>query len=299
MGGMQVLILGGMVCAAGIVWAVVAARPVHPALADALAGLSGTPRAGASPVRFSGAAGLIPASWMARATARLRRHVTVAAEDLAILGISAEEIVARKIALALGGLVFPAVMSASLVAMGLSWLAGLPAAAGVAIAAVGWWLPSSDVREQAAKARAAFRLNLEFFLTLVAGERRARGSVEEALATAAGLSGTAAFVMLRREITRAELSGQRPWAALRSLGESIGVVELATAADIAASAADGAAVYSTLLAAARTLRGAQRAQARGEANAISERMSRPLSTLVMGLALFVLVPFFVGMFAQV
>lgn len=298
MGGIQVLTLGGMVAAAGLVWLVAALRPARPVLAEALADLSGATAAQA-PVRFGGAAALLPAPWMARAAARLRRHASVPPEDLAILGVSAEEIVARRIGLALGGLVLPAVMSVALAALGLSLVAGLPALAGLAVAAVGWWLPASDTRERAGRARAEFRVNLEFFLTLVAGERRARGSVEEALSAAAAVSGTPAFSMLRREITRAELSGQRPWVALKDLGRRIGVVELSTAADIAASAADGAAVYLTLLAAARTLRGAQRAAARTEANLVSERMSRPLSTLVMGLVLFVLVPFFVGMFAQV
>ncbi len=148
----------------------------------------------------------------------------------------------------------------------------------------------------AGKARAGFRCNLEFFLSLVAGERRSRGSVEQALVESAQVSGTAAFVAMRRVIRRAELAGEKPWTALRRLGEELAVPDLRNLADIAATAADGAAVYQTLLAAARTLRHTELAAARTEANLISERMARPVSLLVFGLTLFVMVPFLLRMF---
>jgi len=61
-------------------------------------------------------------------------------------------------------------------------------------------------------------------------------------------------------------------------------------------AADGAAVYNTLLATARTLRHAELSDARSQANEVSERMSRPLALLVFGLTAFVLVPFALRMF---
>jgi tight adherence protein C len=173
----------------------------------------------------------------------------------------------------------------------------VPTAVGLALAGVGWLLPSSEVREAAGKARAEFRSNLESFLTLVAGERRARGSVEQALEEAAEISGSAPFVRMRRAIRRAALSGRKPWSDLRDLGDELAVPELRNLADIAAVAADGASVYNTLLASARTLRHAELSDARSRANEVSERMSRPLALLVTGLTLFVLVPFLIRMFA--
>ena len=137
--------------------------------------------------------------------------------------------------------------------------------------------PSQEAREAAAKARLEFRTNLEFFLTLVAGERRARGSVEQALEEAVEISGSMPFVQMRRAIRRAALSGRKPWSDLRALGEELEVAELRNLADIAEVAADGAAVYNTLLATARTLRHAELSDARTEANEVSERMSRPLA----------------------
>ena len=86
---------------------------------------------------------------------------------------------------------------------------------------------------------------------------------------------------MRRAIRRAALSGRKPWSDLRALGEELGVPELRNLADIAEVAADGAAVYNTLLATARTLRHAELSDARTEANQVSERMSRPLALLVL------------------
>jgi tight adherence protein C len=172
----------------------------------------------------------------------------------------------------------------------------LPVAIGGAVAAVGWLLPSQEARELAAKARVDFRTNLEFFLTLVAGERRARGSVEQALEEAADVSGSMPFVRMRRAIRRATLAGRKPWADLRALGEELEVTDLRNLADIAEVGADGAAVYNTLLATARTLRHSELSDQRAEANKVSERMARPLALLVFGLTLFVLVPFMLRMF---
>ena len=104
------------------------------------------------------------------------------------------------------------------------------------------------------------------------------------------------FVQMRRAIRRAALSGRKPWSDLRALGEELDVVELRNLADIAEVAADGAAVYNTLLATARTLRHAELSDSRAEANRVSERMSRPLAVLVFGLTVFVLVPFMLRMF---
>ena len=121
--------------------------------------------------------------------------------------------------------------------------------------------------------------------------------MEQALEEAAEISGSLPFVRMRRAIRRAALSGRKPWSDLRDLGEELAVPELRNLADIAAVAADGASVYNTLLASARTLRHAELSDARSQANEVSERMSRPLALLVTGLTFFVLVPFLIRMFA--
>ena len=294
MTALQMAILGGMVIAGGLVIGVHALRPAPPALAAALEQLSAEPATVA----------VLPTTssrdrwdWLpARIAKVLDGHLGVSDADLKIIGWTRSQLAARKLTWALAGLFAPSVLSVLLLLAGLGAFASFPVLLGIAIAVVAWLLPTQEARELATKARLEFRTNLEFFLTLVAGERRARGSVEQALEEAVEISDSAPFVAMRRAIRRAMLSGQKPWRDLRLLGEELEVTELRNLADIAEVAADGAAVYGTLLATARTLRHAELSDARTEANEVSERMSRPLALLVFGLTAFVLVPFALRMF---
>ena len=296
MTGLQMATLAGMVVGLGLVLAVRALRPAPPSLAAALEQLSASPTAeNLSPP------GTPPSdrwTWLPSATIRpIEGRLGVSDSDLAILGQTRSELATRKLTLALAGLFTPALLGLLCVLLGIPVPFAVPGAVGLALAGVGWLLPSAEAREAAGKARAEFRSNLESFLTLVAGERRARGSVEQALEEAAEISGSAPFVRMRRAIRRAALSGRKPWNNLRDLGDELAVPELRNLADIASVAADGASVYNTLLASARTLRHAELSDARSRANEVSERMSRPLALLVTGLTLFVLVPFLIRMFA--
>ena len=292
--GLQMVILGGLLASFGLVVAVRALRPAAPSLSAALEQLAAEPTV-ISPVSVSDTDGHW--NWLpARIAVALDSHLGVSNADLAIIGWTRSELAARKVTLALGGFLIPSVMGVLLALLGLGAVAVFPVVIAFAVAAVGWLLPSQEARELAGKARLEFRTNLEFFLTLVAGERRARGSVEQALGEASEVSGSMPFVRMRQAIRRATWAGRKPWADLRALGEELEVTELRNLADIAEVAADGAAVYNTLLATARTLRHAELSDQRTEANQISERMSRPLSLLVFGLTFFVLVPFMLHMF---
>jgi hypothetical protein len=299
MTGLQLATLSGMLMALGLVLGVRAARPAPPALAAALEQLSGDPSARPATVA-TGTAASASDGWNRLPTTVVRfleQHVGVPAADLAIIGRTPSDLASRKLTLALTGLVAPASIGLVLAVVGVPFPFAIPSVVGVALAAVGWLLPSAEAREAAREARVEFRSNLESFLTLVAGERRARGSVEQALEEAAEVSGSAPFVRIHLAVRRAALAGRKPWVDLRALGDELDVVELRNLADIAAVAADGASVYNTLLASARTLRHAELSDARRQANEVSERMSRPLALLVTGLTLFVLVPFLLRMFA--
>ena len=296
MTGLQMATLAGMLVALGLVLAVRALRPAPPSLAAALDQLS------ASPARFTPTTPQTPTvGWWSvlpsSVTDALEEHLGVPDTDLAIIGRTRAQLAARKLTLALAGLLVPGLSGLALALLDVPVPFGFPGAVGLALAAVGWLLPSAEAREAATHARAEFRSNLESFLTLVAGERRARGSVEQALEEAAAVSGSEPFLRIHRAIRRAALSGRKPWTDLRDLGDELDVAELRSLADIAAVAADGASVYNTLLAGARTLRHTELSDARSEANEISERMARPLALLVTGLTLFVLVPFLLRMFA--
>jgi tight adherence protein C len=290
---LQLLTAGGLLFASGMVLAVLAVRPSPPSLAAALAQLNTTPTsapispAASTHVRL----GWLPAS----VAALLDRHLGVSDADLAIIGWTRPQLAARKIGYAVLGLVAPSGLALVIILVA-PGLVVFPVAAGLGLAVLGWLYPTMSVREAAAAARQEFRTNLESFLTLVAGERRARGSVEQALEEAAEISDSTPFVLMRRAIRRAALSGRKPWADLRDLADELDVPELRNLADIASVAADGGAVYNTLLASARTLRHTQLSDARAEANEASERMSRPLALLVAALTLFILIPFMFRMF---
>jgi hypothetical protein len=298
--GLQTATLGGMLIALGLVLAVRAVRPAPPALAAALDQLAASPTVRPATVATETTPSSAARGWgrlPATVARSLEQHVGVSAADLAIIGRTRSDLAARKLRLALAGLFAPSLLGLALAMADVPFPFVIPSVVGLALAAVGWLLPSAEAREAARHARVEFRSNLESFLTLVAGERRARGSVEQALEEAAEVSGSAPFVRIHRAIRRAALSGRKPWSDLRALGDELDVAELRSLADIAAVAADGASVYNTLLASARTLRHAELSDARRQANEISERMSRPLALLVTGLTLFVLVPFLLRMFA--
>ena len=295
MTGLQLVILGGLLAGFGVVLGVRALRPAVPSLAGALEQLSAEPTLidASLPTSSTGDRwGWLPAN----VAAALDSHLGVSDPDLKIIGWARPQLAARKLTLAVAGFLAPSLLGLVMVFFGLGAYVALPVAVGVAIAVVGWMLPSQEARELAGKARAEFCTNLEFFLSLVAGERRARGSVEQALEEASALSGSMPFVRMRQAIRTASLSGRKPWADLRALGDELEVSDLRNLADIAEVAADGAAVYNSLLATARTLRHAELSDQRTEANQVSERMSRPLALLVFGLTLFVLVPFMLRMF---
>ena len=124
----------------------------------------------------------------------------------------------------------------------------------------------------------------------MAQERSARGSPVEALEEAArGWHGWP-YQLIHTEVLRAELNGQPPWDALRKLGTKVGMEELRSLAEIVSTAADGAAVFDTLLAEARNLHHAEMSAQHAEANTASERLIQPLGLLAFGFVLMILIP---------
>ena len=99
------------------------------------------------------------------------------------------------------------------------------------------------------------------------------------------------FQLIHTEVLRAELAGDPPWDALRELGDpSRRRANCATTAEIVSTAADGAAVFDTLLAEARSLHHAELAAQQARANAASERLIQPLALLAFGFVLIILIP---------
>ena len=294
MSPLQVAAAGGMITAAGLVLGVAAVRPGAPKLSLVLAQLNHAAPVEAAilgPERSGGRR----APWWSRLlpvrlVALAQRYLGARTEDLNILGISRAELAGRKAASALAGLLGPPVLVAVLLVAGVDVPALLPAGLSVGLGALGRVTPSRQVGERAARAREEFLAALTAFLALVGLERQARGSPTEALEEASRISGAWPFAMIHTELLRAELAGQPPWDGLRDLGRRIGVEQLTNLADIVAAAADGAAVFETLLAEARNLRNAELSDQQAKAGVASEQLTLPAIVLATGFIMLVLYP---------
>ena len=149
-------------------------------------------------------------------------------------------------------------------------------------------LPELAARSQAAERRAEFRRAVGAYFDLVALERAAEGGAVDALTRAATVGRGWAFRRLADTLTAARLTGVPPWTALARLADQIGVTELTDLADVITLAgADGAAVFDTLLAKARSIRAATLAATEAQANARSEAMTLPAALLGIGFVLLV------------
>lgn len=274
MSPLQLIALGGMLVLAGVAVLFRALRPSPPRLSAVMAQLNAQPTRTATPVGNVDSAP--ERSWVpAAAIAFAERHLGAREEDLAILGRSRAEMAGTKLGWAAGGALFPGLLSLILALGGIRMPFAIPAVAAVVLAVLAWANPSRQVAEDAEKARAEFRSALAAYLALVGLERKARGSPAEALEEASRVSGSRPFRLIHTEVLRAELAAQPPWAALRELGRRIEVEELVNLADIVGTAADGAAVFDTLMAEARSLRNADNVAQQTQAAKANERLVAP------------------------
>ena len=274
MSDLQLVAVGAMAVLAGLAILVTAFRPAPPRLETVLAQLNAQPVR--STIGVPQDSLTAPPSWLPRPLVVFAEHHLGATEqDLAILGRSRAQLALTKIGWAIGGALLPAVFVAILAAGGVRLPFAVPVAATVVLALLAWVNPSRQVAEDAEKARTEFRAALAAFLSLVGLERKARGSPTEALEEASRVSGARPFVMIHAQVLRAELENQQPWDALRDLGRRIGVDELVNLADIVSTAADGAAVFDTLMAEARSMRHADVTAQQTQASLANERLTLP------------------------
>jgi hypothetical protein len=289
---LHIAVAGGMIVLAGLLLLAAALRPAPPRLSLTLEQLTAQPRGprtgtAVEPTGLDVRIGRLPTG--------LRRILTsmgayVDERDLQITGTSRTGFTLEKSLVAGLGMFLPAVAIGllTLAGMRLPWAA--PTVLGPLLAAMFWWSYDRDLRAKAAARRTEFTAALTAYLALVGLERQVRGSPTEALEEASRISGSWPFRLIHTEVLRAELSGAPPWEGLRDLGRRIGVEHLEDLADIVATAADGAAVFSTLMAEARALRHQDNALQKQAANVVSENLSQPVALLAMGYLLLMIVP---------
>lgn len=210
--------------------------------------------------------------------------------DLDVLDQEPEHYVARRLTWA--GTAAALVLTAS----GLAWFVGIGVPVAVVVlaallaAASGSVVPVLAVQEDATRARGEFRRGVAAYLDLVAQERATGRAPSQALAEAAAVGDSWVFARIARTLRRAMRAGYTPWEALARLGQRMDVVELADLADILATAADGAAIYTTLVAKASALRSAALAAEKTDANSRSQRLALPVALLLVAFLLLVMYP---------
>ncbi len=216
--------------------------------------------------------------------------VTIRHKDLALLGKSPAVHMLTRVALGLLGLVFPTVLNCIVMITGYYLPVPIPLAAGLAVGLLFFVLADWDIRDKAKRARIEFSHAIAAYLDLIALERAGDAGPSEALERAAEVGQGWPFLRIRQALEIARIDKVAPWVELKRMGDDLDVPQLADVADIMSlSSTEGAAVYNTLRARARSLRGELMAKQAEEANADSERMTAPgglLAVLIMALVGF-------------
>lgn len=207
--------------------------------------------------------------------------------DLELTDHTIETHLVRKVTYGLLGLLLPTAATAVMMAGGVSPPLTVPAVAGLALAALFFWVPDLSVKQAAQQRRHELRRALSCYLDLVAMSLAGGRGVPEALPTAARIGSGWAFDLLRATIERARLVGDTPWAAFADLGARTGMQELQDLGGaLTLVADDGAKVRQSLTARASSQRRRQLAEAEGAAAKADQSMEMAQVVLFVGFVLF-------------
>lgn len=217
-------------------------------------------------------------------------------KDLALLGRSKATFYGSKIISALIGLVVAPLLSIFLMVLGLAPPIVVPTLGSLALAALMWFLPNNELKDQARKAREEFSVALAAFVEMVALERLVGSTVPQALDHAAVAGDSWAFKRIATVLRKTHYTGVSPWEALADLGNDLDLADLVDLADIMRlGGADGTQVYDSLRARATAMRNATLNAQIARANAAAERIAVPVGLLVIVLALTLVTPAFLQM----
>ncbi|BFV56020.1 hypothetical protein KCMC57_up11240 [Kitasatospora sp. CMC57] len=221
-------------------------------------------------------------------------------QQLSMIGRTPARFMAHKLLFALIGLMTPGylVLISVLVDFQLPWV--VPLLAGPALALLGWLLPDGIVSGEAKEARTEYLHGIAAYLELVALERAADCGPAEALRRAAAVGRSTVFRRIRDALERAATDRLPPWDGLDALATELGLTPLQDVADIMRlSGSDGAAVYDTLRARAKSLRDELLAEDLARANTDSERMVAPGAALTLLMTVLIVFPALYQMFTVI
>lgn len=252
-------------------------------------------RIGAS--RATTSAGRIQ-QWIGDQVLRRARDLTGLTQDLAVVGSTLEQHVAKTTTLAMIGFVGPLVILGLFNTLGLGLPLVLGPVVGFVLGVAMVLITRQELTATAAKRRGEFKRTLSIYLDLVAMSMQAGRGHAEALPASASIGSGWAFTHLQDAIDGARFSGTTAWRALGQLGERFGIREL-TDLDAALTLAneDGAKVRATLLARAETLRSERITDAEANAAQATESMRFALIVMVFAFLTYELYPSIARLFA--
>ena len=291
------MVLAGCATAAGLLWL---ARLLLPDRADPVIALGrfdaaqrGEPGYVPAPAQQT-SAGLID-GWRTRlgrtvSTALAGRGITQTSlrHDLGLLGRSYEAHLGAQVLAGGYGALLVAAAAVGMSAAGIAVPPTAPVALLPIVATVFALLPELDVRRKATAHRRTFRHALGSFLDLVAMSMAGGRGLDESLISSARIGHGWPFALIAQTLRRARDVGERPWAALRTLGERIGVDELTDlAGSVELVAESGSRIRDTLSARASTLRRRQIADSEGKA--AEREQSLRIAQLLIGFGFVVFI----------
>jgi tight adherence protein C len=211
--------------------------------------------------------------------------------SLALVGKSLENYLATKVLLGVFGLIFPLLMLELIGLAGVHVSVLLPIWAALLFAAVFFFLPDIELKQQVDKRRRDFRHAIGAFLDLVSMNLSGGRGVPEALMAASEIGNGWAFWRIRDALSNARITGQTPWQALGTLGEEVQVNELKDLASaLSLVAEDGAKVRESLTARAASLRRRELADLEGQAGERSQSMLVAQMLLAAAFLIFLMYP---------
>lgn len=193
--------------------------------------------------------------------------------DLAIMGRTLSGMLATKVFLAVGALIWMPLVWFAVTLFGVPLPPTAPAVLTLGGAAFAFFLPDLALRGEAEERRKDFRHVVGSFLDLVAMNLAGGRGLPEALLAASAIGDHWAMTRIRQALTNARLVGLTPWQALGQLGDDVGVDELRDLAGALSLAGDeGAKIRASLSARAASLRRKELADAEGAAGERSQSM---------------------------
>jgi len=286
-----IAIIGGGVAGFGLFLLVMQFAPVSPALGPALRRLHPVPSE--APIQNT----TTPAAAVTVKTRDNRWNIALPQADLDILGRTGDKHIFDVVVSALVSMVIPPSLTIVAAVAGYPLPVTVPVAATLVVALLVGWLVHQSMRSRAKAARAEFVRALCTYSALTAHQVRSGHGAVEAMERAASVCQGWPYARLRHALLTAQLQMSAPWEELRKLSHSIGVVELATFADIMHSAGtDGAQVYSTLRAHASSLRDQIRVRSLEVTKTSSSKLDIPSTLLVIVLLVLIGYPLMSSIF---